>query len=255
MKRIVYSIFTENLKEHISASNFKKQQFIKYKDKIISCQKKYAHSCNSSYKLFDVKSTDYDNIQFKKLYILEKLSKEYDEILYIDFDLLPLTNKNIFENLDTNYIHALVVNKNDEHFNMLNKIKNVDNMNVFIKTCAKNAMLMIDDINSKKGLINTGVIFAGKEVINKLKLLKRFKKADKIFNIAKNDNIYFDEICNKWFKNNEVYFSYVVEKYKIPFKDIGIKWNYVFTDIDEHKIPSSAYFIHLISKKFETCLE
>ena len=39
MKRIVYSIFTENLKEHISASNFKKQQFIKYKDKIISCQK------------------------------------------------------------------------------------------------------------------------------------------------------------------------------------------------------------------------
>ena len=82
---------------------------------------------------------------------------------------------------------------------------------------------MIEDINSTKGLINSGVIFAGKEVIKKLKLLKRFKKADKIFNIAKNDNIYFDEICNKWFKNNEVYFSYVVEKYKIPFKDIGIK--------------------------------
>mgnify|MGYP005709883159 CR=1 FL=1 len=60
MRRIVYSIFTNKIDEHPSADNFKKNQFVKYKNKIIEAQSKYAKICNASYKLFETTNTNYN---------------------------------------------------------------------------------------------------------------------------------------------------------------------------------------------------
>ena len=73
MKRIVYSIYTNEVNEHTSTNDFKKSQFKKYKEKIIKSQKDYANLCNADYKLFNTEITNYDNIQFEKIFLLEKL--------------------------------------------------------------------------------------------------------------------------------------------------------------------------------------
>ena len=254
MKRIVYSIFTDNVDEHPSADNFKKSQFIKYKTKILRAQKDYAKICNASYKLFETKNTNYNNIQFEKLYLFDELANEFDEILYLDFDVIPVKNSIIFDKFNLNTLCACTIDKVKDTLIELRKIKYMNEMNMFIKTTSKNAMLSIHNINGTNDLINTGVLMANKNVIKVIDLKNKIKEADTTFGMACEDNLYYEEITKHWIKNNEAYLTYIVERYNIPFTNIGIMWNYIMN----HKIKNinpNAYFIHLISKEFEKCLE
>ena len=52
MKRIIFSIFTRDLNKHTSVPDYKRNQFKKYKDKIIESHKSYAKLCNSDYENF-----------------------------------------------------------------------------------------------------------------------------------------------------------------------------------------------------------
>ena len=42
----------------------------------------------------------YDNIQYYKLHLLKELAKEYDEVLYLDFDVIPMQPINFFTAFD-----------------------------------------------------------------------------------------------------------------------------------------------------------
>ena len=44
--------------------------------------------------------TSYNIVNFYKLHILYNLSKEFDEILYLDFDVIPIKYENFFEEWD-----------------------------------------------------------------------------------------------------------------------------------------------------------
>ena len=46
------------------------------------------------------KELTYEIVNFYKIYLLDKLAEEYDEILYLDFDAIPVTNDNFFEYWD-----------------------------------------------------------------------------------------------------------------------------------------------------------
>ena len=97
MKRIIYSIYTNNLHPHTSATDFKKSQFEKYKNKLGESQKQYANFCNADYFLHETSTLNYNDVQFEKLLLLEKHAIDYDEILYLDFDIVPITKVNYFE--------------------------------------------------------------------------------------------------------------------------------------------------------------
>ena len=77
--------------------------FEKYYSRIIESHKTYANSINVNYELFEKIPTalfhtpTYDQINFGKYYYAEKLCEKYDEILYIDFDVIPNTTENFFE--------------------------------------------------------------------------------------------------------------------------------------------------------------
>ena len=72
----------------MSANDYKRSQFEKYKGQITESQKHYANICKADYNLFETDITDYDKVQFKKILLLEELSNDYDEILYFDFETL-----------------------------------------------------------------------------------------------------------------------------------------------------------------------
>ena len=78
-KNIIYSIWSDLTEEHMSVSDYKKESFKKYKDKLIQLQKEYAWHCNADYELFNPISTDYVNVQFDKIFKLEELTENYNK--------------------------------------------------------------------------------------------------------------------------------------------------------------------------------
>ena len=218
MKRIIYSIYTDSLNEHISINDFKRSQFKKYKNKIIECQKRYAKICNADYKIFNTKNKNYDDVQFEKIFLLEKLSNTYDEILYIDFDVIPSTNKSFFEefNLDNICLHYT--------------------LNPKWKIEQKKLMLAQEGISSNDKIANTGVLAMNKRTISALNFSKKIHSIKKEYSDYK--------------PNNEVYMSYILEKYKIPYTEIGLQWNFILDDVFPQQ-SAAAHLLHYVNKKFE----
>ena len=253
MKRIVYSIFTDNLDPgHKSSSDFKLSQFKKYKSELENAQRTYAESCGAEYKLFDTNNTAYDNIQFEKLLKFEELIDTYDEVLYLDFDVVPITKINFFDVFDLNNICAYGIDRTPDNKKLKNSLKydGFDFMNMYCKTCAKNAMLLLNNMEGTDEIINTGVIGGNKKSISKLKINKRLNALHSLLDEAKEDNLYPQEIYKHWKYNNEIYFTYLIERYNIPYTNIGLQWNFLL-DNYHPEVSSAGYFLHHVRKEFE----
>ena len=97
MKRIIFNIFGDVKVPHQSAPETKQEKFRKHKDELIHRQKQYAINCNADFESFSTDNIDYNLIQFEKIRKIEELSSYYDEILYLDLDVIPNTNLNFFE--------------------------------------------------------------------------------------------------------------------------------------------------------------
>ena len=68
------------------------------------------------------------------------------------------------------------------------------------------------------------------------------------------DNLYPKEMSQSWVKNNEVYFSYILERYKIKFNNIGIQWNYILDNLI-FKPTAAAHLIHQVNKDFHVSIK
>ena len=64
------------------------------------------------------------------------------------------------------------------------------------------------------------------------------------------DNLYPDELSKCFFHNNEVYLSYIVEKYNIPFINLGMPWNFILDGYCK-KPSAAAHLLHHVNKEFE----
>lgn len=255
MKRIIYSIYTNNLDPHTSATDHKKSQFEKWKDNIENNQKEYAYMCGADYNLHSTLTTLYDEVQFEKILLLEKYADNYDEILYLDFDVVTNSKVNYFEFHDMTKLTAHGLDRTPKPY-QLKKImdEGLHNQNMFAKTCAKNAMLLLDDIIGNSLVINTGVVGCNKNVAYELNFKNKLHNLHNLLQEAKEDNLYPSQISDGFFKNNEVYMSYLIEKYNIPFTNIGMPWNFIL-DGYCRKPSAAAHFIHHVNKEFEISFE
>ena len=252
MKRIVYSIYTDELDPgHKSSSDFKLSQFKKYKQHLHKAQRDYAVNCGASYMLFETRTTAYDDIQFEKIFLLEELSKDYDEVLYLDFDVVPNTNLNFFDVWDLNTICAYSIDRTPDRTVLLSSFKydGFDSMNIYCKTCAKNAMLHLDGLTGSSGIINTGVVGGNKESIKQLNFEARLSEMKNTLHEAISDNIYPEDIYKHWKNNNEIFITYLIERYNIPFTNIGLPWNFLLDDVNP-EISAGGYLLHHVRKEF-----
>lgn len=252
MKRIIYSVWNDLSEPHTSATDFKQEQFRKYKPILEERQRQYAKKCHADYHVYTPDTSLYPSIQFYKLKKFEELAEEYDEILYLDLDVIPKTDVNMFEAFDTNTICVY----NVEGVYKGKKVKyeleddNIHPMNVWVKCTIKNSMLLLDDVSGTDHLANTGVLLGNRESIKKLSWIERLESTYKIYHEALEDNIYPEEIHKRWHPNNEAFFSYVIEKYNVPMTDIGIQWNFIL-DSNVKEYSAGAHFIHQVNKEFE----
>jgi len=255
MKRIIFSIYTSTVDEHNSSTDYKKSQFEKYKSQLKQSQKDYATLCGADYSLIETSETNYDQIQIDKLTKLQELTDEYDEVLYLDFDVIPKTKINIFENFDTKKICAYSIHRelNTKKFNWELEDNNFHSLDVWVKCSIKKAMLLLDDITGADTLINTGVVLGSKESIKRLDWIGRLDECLKVYAEALEDNVYPDEVSRVWIPNNEAFFSYLIERYNIPMINIGISWNYILNQ-DITTYTDAVHFIHQVNKDFEVGL-
>ena len=84
MKRIIFSIYTNTVENHTSATDFKKSQFEKYKGELEESQKQYALLCGADYDLYLTNEKQYDTIQFDKLRRMEYFTQFYDEVVFLE---------------------------------------------------------------------------------------------------------------------------------------------------------------------------
>ena len=254
MKRITFSIYNDNVDQnHRSTSDFKLSQFQKYKDQLVSSQREYASKCSSEYTLIETSSTDYNTIQFEKIKQLEKFANEYDEVLYLDLDIIPHTTfANIFDENDTSTlcIHPLKRDLNDQDLKMFLEYDSFDTQNVFCKTAAKKSMLLLDNVYGNNHLYNTGVVLGGSEVIKQLNFMEQLDDCHKLLDETREDSLYPEEITRNFYYNNEVYVSYLIERDNIPHTDLGMQWNFILDGYQPD--PSAAcYLLHHVNKEFE----
>lgn len=253
MKRIIFSIFSDNLeKNHPSATEYKRDQFIKHKTLLEKSQREYAHKCSADYILFETNMESYDDIQFSKILKFDSLLEEYDEALYLDFDVIPNTDKSFFEHNDLNNVCAYSFSRklNNERLKKKIELDDFDTMNVFSKGCCKISMLLLHDIISDYDILNTGVLGMNKKSAYELNMSERLEEAKQTFVETLTDNVYPEEITKNWRINNEVFITYIIEKYKVPFHNIGMPWNFILDDNYPQK-SAASYFLHYVNKRFK----
>lgn len=204
MNNIIYSIYSPGCKQ--LDLNF---------DKIKRRHEEYAVSVYASYVCFDYSNMDYNELQFKKLFLLEHMSQYANNVLYLDFDVIPTENaKNIF---DMNYELAMLPLIRHESYDFKTQIKNKNHRKY-------NTLNKATEI-----IFNTGVIVANDKAISELDL--------------KNTYPMFDG------NNNEAFMTWVIESFNVQYQTLPLSFNYIL-DEKNATIPSDVHFVHYSNKEF-----
>ena len=274
MKRVIYSLYVDvpadehygkskNQHDTADKASITVNAFKKHYKKLIDCKKHYANIINADFIMFEqaqyqsfeknFKSdfpdlTGYEIINFYKIHLLYELSKKYDEILYLDFDVIPLTNESFFNAWDLS--KGICVYSNNDHV-----IKNVRVNNSIRSPSAKyfncQAMLIESGVSPRNDVINTGIIGARKEDIQQLDFFGKFKDTIDMMTELRNDTsgLYPQNIIDMFRYDNETIFSFKREVNKVPIQWLDDKWHY-FLD-KQGFIPKDTKIVHAISKDFD----
>jgi len=279
MKQIIFSLYIEIpdneidlfdkhiLTKGLPYTNFNtKEEFLNNYSKLIECKKTYADNLNIkfvnfendyNYKKFKENCnirypflTTYNIINFYKLHLLYELSKTYEEILYLDFDVVPLTKENFFNVWNLN--NGICVF--DNGFNV-KKMESITNTTQTIRSPTSKyynaqAMLIEKKLKPTNNVINTGIIGANKYHLNKLDYFGNFDSDLNMMNeLTKNYDIFPKKIVDFFGYDNETLFSVKIKENNIPVQWLDKKWHYFFDT--QGFIPNETKFVHTINKRFD----
>lgn len=198
--------------------------------------------------------TAYNIVNFYKIHLLCELSKEYDEVLYLDFDVVPLNNDNFFEawDLQNNGIAILQNNSHVAHkFSEINdpsRISSVRSPTAKYWNCR--AMLIESDMSGENDVFNTGIIGAASKDIAKLDYWANFDDVITLMDTLKRDSdMWSKQVRDMFGYDNETIWSYKIQMNDVQIQWLDEKWHHFFDRWDY--IKPDCTFCHVINKKFE----
>jgi hypothetical protein len=275
VKNIIYSIYIENNEPNLSEKHlFTKTQLEKHFDRLINVKKEYAKHCNAKFILYEndtqyqkfrkkYEGLEFDVINLYKIHLWERLGKEYDNVLYLDLDVIPNTTDNSF---DMNKIWVYAPNATIETWSQKDQknykkgkvdfetiISHKDKYNEYVKAMCKKAMLATDNkFNTDYLIANTAILGANSNAISKLKFTDRLSDMIHTLNKSKEEKLFGETISKLFFANNEIFFHYLLDKDNIDWFNLPKDWHTYLMKKD--KITNdlkSVKMIHLINKRFE----
>lgn len=276
MNNLIFSLYfrledSELEKEDYNKNLFSRDQQHYYQSHLILNKLSYSKTNNCEFIMFDDEedlnnfSNQFDSdipkyviINFYKLHLLDKLSEEYDNILYLDHDVYLDTTDNIFKELDNNKIYVWFEDVKEDLLEYLNFYKDKDLYSrSYINKCLSTYLASYTfnwNLNFMK--YNTGVILSNAKQIKKLRLnhyldffINNYKQ------IYKNKDI--PESLRKKFKlNNEAMLSNIIAEEDIVIENLNGKWHTILTGLDSKNVfdRHESNFYHFINKQFKWIL-
>lgn len=248
MSRVIYSFYVDiqNAVSHFE----NKDKFNSNLNWLLDRQKKYADLCEADYlhfvyddkyiefsKQFGPEVSEYNIINFYKMHLLYQL--DYDEILYLDVDVIPVTKFNFFEVWDLKKGIAIMSEEwayKDSPNRKLHSVRS---------PLAKywNARALM---GYGKEVFNTGIIGADQKSLKELNYFKDFHETLKEMKELTEDDFWPDDIRNLFGYDNETIFACRIKEYQNLYRT---GWHY-FMDKWSY-IPQTTKFVHCINKDFD----
>jgi|TARA_B100000085_G_scaffold91528_1_gene82726 hypothetical protein len=244
-----------------------KDKFAAFKNYLMWTQKAYADEIDADYRMYsyDKEFIDYyvycksvhENlpmyhiINYYKNHLLQKLSYDYDAVFYVDIDVIPRTDEDIFKVHDMNYLYAKNNNDLAEWGKKMDLTKyNSCDRNPAIKYWNCYALLLEEGYHPENDVINTGTVIGGSEVIQSMDWIGEFEGLiKKLKDLQEQKVTMFPEaIFSRFAFDNETMFSYLVNSKKIKYKSLSDEWH---GRLPDDEIDPSHKMIHAINKKFE----
>lgn len=293
-KRVIFSLYIDIPTEEIDyqpphygdteCKNVKaKREFMEYYEWLKSTQVKYAESCGVDYKFFEYDDdyiaydkmfkekypqiTKYNIINFYKLELMYRLAEEYDEILYLDLDVVPFTKENFFDVWDLS--KGLVIRLNDlppmydtmigisrlqKKFNRT--LANQSNRSPFAKFWNARAMLFEEGMSCDfGGTFNTGIVGITKDQLAEMAYFEDFADTLALMDDLINDeDSHWPELMTRVFGwDNETIWAYKTAINEVEFQRMDDKWH--FTLDKRSDVFSTAKLVHVINKNFKAVKE
>ena len=195
--------------------------------------------------------TTYNIVNFYKIHLLYELAKQYDEVLYLDFDVVPMQHVDFFKHWDLTKGIA-VLNNNDRVL----VPENVNDSSTTIRSpTAKfynaQAMLFEKGLSTKNDVINTGIIGASAEHLNTLAYFEDFDKNLKLMtNLTKESDLHPPRLLKYFGWDNETLFAVKIKENNVPILWLDDKWHYFFSN--QKHVPQKVILCHTINKDFDT---
>jgi len=303
MQRVIYSLYIDIPKEEIDIFDKNllkegdtpinintKNKFKIHYGQLCACKEYYAKEIGADFKMFEYGPdyivysnqlkekypylTTYNIINFYNIHLMYELCKTYDEILFLDFDVVPIQNLNFFEHWDLTKGIA-VLNNNDRRI----PIERVNDTSQTIRSPSSKyfnaqAMLFEKGLSTNNDVINTGIVGINKEHLDKLDYFNHFEnnltlmkhlkiqirdevkiddETGAVHVIKHNDkyvtNIFPDKVRQYFGWDNETLFSVKLKENKVPVQWLDDKWHYFL--YSQGFIPKETILCHAINKDFD----
>lgn len=256
----------------ISKTLHTKEQFLIHSSWLIEKQKQYASLIGADYFCFTYDKayeeyaktmpstiTEYNIVNFYKIKLLYDLAEKYDEVLYLDLDVIPMTDQCFFKRWPgltimsgTAESQTRIETNNKALLRMKRSTKKHSNRSPTAKYWNTQAMLFNRDFSTSDiEVFNTGIIGSNKKSLELLDYFNSFEKnIEYMDSLVKEQNSMYPDYIQKLFGyDNETLWSYLMISKKIPYNKLSPSWHY-FMDKFSY-IPKGTKLVHCIKKDFD----
>ena len=255
MKRVIFTCY-DDLNDQTDKWNlfsFQQNQIKDYFDRLIQNKKDYAehicahfifyHNEMSKYVHNDI-GLEFTKANLYKHELMAKLAEEYDEVMYVDMDVVFNTDKNVFEELDLS--KGIYIQHQDDDIkskvNEENLLQELGMRSPTLKYHITKDLLGGKDCH----VMNTGIMIGRSEYIKQIKFSDRLPSI--IEKIKAIETTSFLRMY--YYPNNESIFSYILEEYNIPYVLMEEQWHTIIDDRPKHIDLDKVEIAHFTNKKF-----
>lgn len=266
MKRVIFTTYDDIdlVEDKWGTSGHARHQINEYFDRLVQNKKDYASKVGAKFVLFyntmnknlSIGDNQFTKVNLYKHQLFAELAKDYDEVMYVDMDVVFNTNENVFEELDLS--KGIHIKDRDEY------VKNKDMSSVLYEMIGKRSpdikyYITKDLLDGQDNhVMNTGIMIGRAGDIKKIKYAERMIEAAKKIEEIKSENISRKDahfLRTYYYPNNESIFSYIVEKYKVPYVLMNEEWHYILDRSPVKPAWDKIKIAHFVNKKFNTYFE
>ena len=281
MTKVIYSLYIDIPEEELdgcipyygekeSKSLKTKREMKKYYSWLKQMHINYARNIGVHYKLFEYDNdfkdykkwftnkypeiTTYNIVNFYKIHLMYELSKQYEDILYLDFDAIPVSTNNFFNTWDLSKGVVILTNKSHVDTNL--HTKNTQTLSQSVRSpTAKywncRALLLEYNMSGKNQVYNTGIVGINQYHLKKLNYWNKFDKLIRNMELLIKDknSMFPTHIQNIFGYDNETIWSYKMEINSVNVQLLTNDWHH-FMDKWNY-IPNNTNIVHAINKNFK----